>query len=429
MEKKSQNPYLVLIGCISTLLNLAACVSQSPKESVNSTTTLTNRNTFLVPLNTSADEPFTGGISSLYFSKFHKGDLIAIVDRGPNANVLINEPDQLPNRRPFAQPSFSPYIVQLRFSKSENSDGKSKLLIARKVALKGPDGKPLSGLPNRNQDENPVDLYGKYIRHDPNGLDPEGVVVTRDGTFWVSEEYGPSLVQFDSTGKWLGRYTPQGGIVPGMNKTHDSLPSIYATRRLNSGFEALANDGNTLYLFLQSPLTVGGRNLRILAFDAISKKTVGEYIYVLSDAANNKIGDAVFVGNSRILLLEHGKLLKPNLTVKLLREINLSGATNLMSHPTSKDPKFNVDSASLDELKKQGINPVAAKTISDNLTLDMEYTMKPEGLAYDESAGKIYIANDNDFGLLGGIDPKTNKAELGAQKSFIEDYRVKISPQ
>ena len=32
---------------------------------------------------------------------------------------------------------------------------------------------------------------------DPNGYDSEGLVALKDGTFWVSDEYGPFITHFD----------------------------------------------------------------------------------------------------------------------------------------------------------------------------------------------------------------------------------------
>ena len=35
----------------------------------------------------------------------------------------------------------------------------------------------------------------------PHGLDTEGLVRTGDGTFWVVEEYGPSILKINRQGK------------------------------------------------------------------------------------------------------------------------------------------------------------------------------------------------------------------------------------
>ena len=54
----------------------------------------------------------------------------------------------------------------------------------------------------------------------PDGLDAEGLVRTADGGFWLAEEYRPSLLKIDATGKVVARYIPagvelRGGGIPG----------------------------------------------------------------------------------------------------------------------------------------------------------------------------------------------------------------------
>lgn len=39
------------------------------------------------------------------------------------------------------------------------------------------------------------------LETDRYGLDSEGLVALKDGTFWVSDEYGPHIIHFDTTGK------------------------------------------------------------------------------------------------------------------------------------------------------------------------------------------------------------------------------------
>jgi len=46
------------------------------------------------------------------------------------------------------------------------------------------------------------------VTRDPYGYDSEGLVALPDGTFWVSDEYGPYLTHFDANGYELGRLTP-----------------------------------------------------------------------------------------------------------------------------------------------------------------------------------------------------------------------------
>ncbi|HEX4017002.1 MAG TPA: esterase-like activity of phytase family protein [Frankiaceae bacterium] len=48
------------------------------------------------------------------------------------------------------------------------------------------------------------------VAKDPYGYDSEGLVALPDGTFWVSDEYGPYITHFDANGFELGRLTSTG---------------------------------------------------------------------------------------------------------------------------------------------------------------------------------------------------------------------------
>ena len=75
----------------------------------------------------------------------------------------------------------------------------------------------------------------------PNGLDTEGIVRAHDGTFWLVDEYSPSLVHVSAGGKVLARYVPKGLSLTGADyPVIEVLPSIFPTRKGNRGFEGLA---------------------------------------------------------------------------------------------------------------------------------------------------------------------------------------------
>ena len=61
----------------------------------------------------------------------------------------------------------------------------------------------------------------------PYGYDPEGLVAAKDGTFWVSDEYGPFITHFDAKGRQIGRLSP----------FDESLPAELANRVPNKGME------------------------------------------------------------------------------------------------------------------------------------------------------------------------------------------------
>jgi hypothetical protein len=90
-------------------------------------------------------------------------------------------------------------------------------------------------------------------------LDPEGFVVNpKTGRFLVSDEYGPSLYEFNRDGTLARTFTtpaiPRNGTTGVPNFADDTGNT--AGKRTNRGFEGLAisPDGKFTYAMLQSPM-------------------------------------------------------------------------------------------------------------------------------------------------------------------------------
>jgi hypothetical protein len=223
-----------------------------------------------------------GGIGSdLWHSLGDPADQFWMVtDRGPNGLVPV---DAMP-RRTFPIPAFTPTIVKVRAA-----GGVIEILDT--LPILGQSGKPVTGMSNLDKiDETPYDFKAETVLpFNPSGLDTEGLVRTAGGDFWLVEEYSPSLVKVDATGKVVKRYVPEGIKLAGADyHVDEALPAIFGKRKINRGFEALAlsPDGKTLFIGLQSPLlnpdaATGNpsRMTRILVFDIASEKVTGEYAY------------------------------------------------------------------------------------------------------------------------------------------------------
>jgi len=106
-------------------------------------------------------------------------------------------------------PTFNPAIGKLRFK------GNGSAILEKTIPLRDASGNPYSGRVNPENDthETVVDLNGTVLAPDPNGYDPEGLVVRPDGTFWVSDEYGPFITHFDRQGRQTGRLSRFEGVV------------------------------------------------------------------------------------------------------------------------------------------------------------------------------------------------------------------------
>lgn len=297
-----------------------------------------------------AQDILLGGFSGLFFEgKAANGNLkfITHTDRGPNAEPTDLLPNVPGNERPFPLPNFQPRLVRFELNPTTG-----KITITEQIGLQRGDGTPLTGLPNLQAgangtaytDEVPVDLFGNRLPNDPLGADLEGVVVAGDGTFWMVDEYRPAIYHFDATGKLVDRFIPEGAPTAGGAFGTPALPAVYAQRRTNRGFEAVALEGTKLYAFIQSAIdnpdsandatSRASRNLRILEFDIVSKTVTGEYLYILDDisgsgnARTDKIGDAVSLGNGKFLVVERDDRSGTDAN-KLVYEIDLKGATRI----------------------------------------------------------------------------------------------------
>ena len=160
------------------------------------------------------------------------------------------------------------------------------------------------------------DAYAFDTSHPFNTLrfDPEAVAVSPLGNFFVSDEYGPYVREFDRNGRLIRRIPlpkkfrldpdsghPSGDLDSGGNSL-ELQPSFNVTgRQANRGMEGLAitPNGRTLVGIMQNallqdhgvdPATIGrvGVNNRIVTIDLLTGRT-HEYVYVM-DAVNQGRG-------------------------------------------------------------------------------------------------------------------------------------------
>ncbi|MBF2026416.1 MAG: choice-of-anchor I family protein [Oscillatoriales cyanobacterium C42_A2020_001] len=357
-----------------------------------------------------------GGFSGLSFEGVAaNGNLkfITHTDRGPNA-----EPTG--SNRPFPLPDFQPQLIRFELNPETG-----ELQITEQIGLKREDGTPLTGLPNVQAgatgtaytDEVPVDVFGKPLSNDPLGGDFEGIVVAPDGTFWLSDEYRPAIYQFDRNGTLIDRFIPAGVPTATGEFGTPALPAVYAQRRTNRGFEALALEGTKLYAFIQSAIdnpdnpgdttSRNSRNLRILEFDIVTQTVTGEYLYILDsisgsgNARTDKIGDAVSLGNGKFLVVERDDRSGSDAN-KLIYEINLAGATNI-SNPanlTGIPAGKTLEQLTVAELSAANIAPVSKRLSVNAASIGYTGIEKLEGLALIDG-NTLAVINDNDFGVGG----------------------------
>lgn len=376
---------------------------------------------------TAAGQDITlGGFSGLFFEgRTADGRLrfVTHTDRGPNG-----EPEGL--KRPFLLPDFAPRIVRL-----ELDPATGRVEMTEQIELRRGDGSPLTGLPNLAvstdasapyNDEVPVDLRGNVLPLDPLGGDFEGIVVDRDGSFWLADEYRPSIYHFDAAGRLIDRFVPIGtaaaaGKPAGFFGT-EALPAVLAQRRQNRGFEALAMQDGKLYAFVQSPLrnpaslsngTLNGmRNVRLVEFDPGTRAT-RQFLYTMDnpvalagdDSRADKIGDASALPGGGFVVVERDDDAQPEDAVpaitKKVYAFNLTGATEIGARDTLYSiggTMKSLDQMSATELKSVGVTPLAKVLRVDLATAGYNAVEKVEGLAVIDAA-TLALINDNDFGV------------------------------
>ncbi|MCB1198805.1 MAG: esterase-like activity of phytase family protein [Deltaproteobacteria bacterium] len=355
----------------------------------------------------SGDALYLGGFSGLAYrgEKTKEGFPIlwTHTDRGPNAEPFQPE-GKTQKYRPFPLPAFQPLWVKFALDTQ-----KGKLQILQTIPLTGPNQKPVTGMPNDpSHDEVPSDLRVQQLDYDPYGLDLEGMTFAPDGSVWMADEYRPSLVHFSKDGKLLDRFIPKASNTTQLDMGTPALSKIFASRKQNRGFEAIAISGNTVYSFLQSPLPHSKndkRSVRVIAFDTESHKEVGQYVYILDNKKADKIGDMVHIKDKQFLVIERDGKVGPSSFKKIYR-VDFANATNLLDLSNRKQK--HIEKTDSEKFASKGIQPAKKTLLADVSALGIDNIEKFEGITILDDH-TIALVNDNDFGLQGDFDPKTGK--------------------
>ena len=370
-----------------------------------------------------------GGFSALAYTGTDADsgllNFLTLTDRGPNASPADVLDDGV-DARPFPLPGFTPRIVRLAVDPATGA-----VRYMSEMLLTNPDGAPLTGLPNlagppgrAGGDEAAMDLRGNPLPYDTMGIDPEGMAVAADGSFWIVEEYRPSLLHFDADGRLLRRFVPEGANANtgGAELGVEALPAVLMQRTANHGFEAAAFEGSILYAFMQSPIDNPDRPddsnakaataVRIVAFDTATEQTVGQYLYIVDGGNVDKLGDAVALGNGEFLVIERDDLAGPA-AQKYIYKISLAGATNLEEFKETAPVGYNqgLETQPLPLLQLAGIQPVQKQLYVDLTAAGYTQADKLEGLALIDGS-HLALVNDDDFGMSGAFDPATGTFTL-----------------
>ncbi len=345
-----------------------------------------------------------------------------LTDRGPNG--LVNVSGQ--NRRTWPVPEFDPMILRVR------AQSNGSIAVLQTIPIVTQSGLPVTGMPNiQGYDEVPWTWDAlTRLSFNPNGLDPEGLVRTSGGDFWLADEYSPSLVHLDPAGKVLKRYVPAGVNLTGTDyPVAYTLPSIFGKRKINRGFEgiSLSRDQKTLYVVLQSPLsnpnsTIGNasRNTRVLVFNIPTETVTAEYVYRFEDVrdfTSNTKTDPTEMKLSAVVALNASTLLIDERTdlIAKIYSVALNKATNILGSKWD-DPATSPSLEGLADPAASGVT-VLPKTLVVDLSKLPGMPDKIEGmLAFDSKI--IGVANDNDFECC-SFDSAGNNVGTGVKSKIL----------
>ena len=378
----------------------------------------------------------------------HTNQFYALTDRGPNADF-----DGIAGKgKQFLVPNHTPSIGLFELQ----ADG--KIIKIKETALKDSNGNPISGLPNPKAfggtNEVPYDINGQPmtvnpnlpfdavtnpIKSDINGLDPEGLAVLIDGSFWISDEYGPHLVHYNAQGVEIERINAFASdernnvIVDG---TPVLLPTEFTKRRANRGMEALTitPDQTTLVGIMESSMDnpdKSGRTsslVRIVTINLVSGQ-IAQYLYRLDNAQHVTSG-IVALSNHEFYLIEHDRKfpLQDKSAQKLIYKIDLSQATdieNILSAESIKQDEtfgLTIEGQTLEQIIAENeenwkiLEKLAIKPVRKILVVDVLATLS---YPHDKLEG-LWLRQDGSLGLLNDDDFAMTDTEIADAKSTVE---------
>jgi hypothetical protein len=236
-------------------------------------------------------------------------------------------------------------------------------------------------------------------------FDPEGLRVGPEGTLFISDEYGPAIDEFATSGRWL-RALPVPAKFRVAQPDADEVAETRMNRTgrvTNKGMEGLAitPDGRTLVGIMQGPLIQdGGKtgvNCRILTID-IESGAPHEYLYPLSSPKHG-VSEILAIDANRFLVLERDSVGGKEAFVRLFL-IDLRGASDISAIGNEPD-----DGLSPGE-PPAGVTAVAKRPFLNMLDRRFglatdDFPVKVEGLTWgpDLPDGRrlLLIASDNDL--------------------------------
>lgn len=317
----------------------------------------------------------------------------------------------------YSFPSYAPKIHRVRIQNG-------KVEILQTISIKRPNGTGATGIINptglgstatevASTDTvlNCANFSLKTTPKDTFGIDCEGIVVDKQGYFWLCEEGGPTIWKLNQNGVVIKRFTPYFNL-PGVQAVDAAIDTCFKYRKNNRGFESITIAPNgKIYAIIQSPLLFPTQSIgestrihRILEIDP-QTNAMRMLVYlndgIIGSSGSNqirlrdwKVGDMAAINDSTFLVLEAAA--RGTTDIKRMYMININNATAVHSGLYGSNTlEALVDSTGL---ANNGIKAVRKTLVMDMLANSWPAALdKAEGIAILNDS-TIAICNDNDYG-------------------------------
>ncbi len=343
-----------------------------------------------------------------------------ITDRGPGGGLI----------------SFAPRVNVFKLVTDATTNAISGFQLQNTIVFKQ-NGLNFDGLNPGLLNGNPAVLGRSF--------DPEGFVRLPNGNMLVSDEYGPSVFEFDSIGNFVRSFAAPDNLLPkkadgtvdyvvGRNNPPGTPDGIVNGRQDNRGYEGLtvSPDGTKAYAILQDPLVNEGaqndgrrsQNLRIVEYDIATGTATKQYIYQLESIADinsripgtaNDFGATAQgrnIGVSSITALADGSFL---IIERDNRGLGVDDPTGANPIGAKRVYRIRLDGATdVSNVSLAGTNtlPNGVTPVSKTLYLDVQAALsaagvnsfeKLEGLSFGrilaDGSLSMFLVTDNDFSV------------------------------
>ena len=340
-----------------------------------------------------------GYFSDIYYDS-QRNHWWGLSDRGPGGGFL----------------DYETRVQQFRLKVDKSTGAISGFKILKTIIFRDEAAGPMNGLA-----PSPTNALG-------HAFDPEGFVIgPHNHNFYVSDEYGPSVYQFNDKGIRIRTFAMPTNLIP---RNDAGMPNFAGDtgntkgKRTNRGFEGLAisPDGSYLYAMLQSAiLDEGGGNgvcNRIIKFSTETGTAGAQYPHQMEGASQGRgISALVAINDHEFLVLERNnrgigvgaELSPPN---KKLYRIDITGAVDF-SPPSPPFPSVSCPAGKVIK------NPIPFLDLAADTLLELgnKVPEKWEGLAIGPRL------KDGNYVMVSGTDNDYSVTQNGSDQQFDVYFR------